>query len=360
MKLSEIAHGKNNNFNLIRMLAALAVLFTHSFALSTGSSAAEPLRTTLGLTWGDIAVNIFFVTSGFLVTASLLTRNNAIDFVWARVLRIYPALWFMLSLTVFGLGAFFTAYQFNVYFGDRITWHYLLKNAILISGVHYELPGVFQDTPTKGAVNGSLWTLVPEVRVYALLLAVWIAASFVRCHRLAALRLSIIAIVAISGAWYLYHGLFEPRGSFPRLTFMFFTGARLYVLRDKMELSRPLFWLLLATLWLSLISRTTFFFVFNAILGYILMYAAYAFGGSIRAFNRLGDYSYGVYIYAFPVQQSLVALVHEISVPELMVCSATITLALAVLSWHLVEKRALGLKTVCADRTKYWIHSWRG
>ena len=341
------------------MVAALAVLFTHSFALSTGSGDAQPLRTTLGLTWGDIAVDVFFITSGFLVTASLLTRNSAIDFVWARVLRIYPALWLMLGLTVFGLGVFFTAYPLDRYFSDRITWHYLLKNAVLITGVHYILPGVFQGTPWKGAVNGSLWTLVPEVRVYALLLALWIAAPLARGYHLTAFRLAVIAIAAISGAWYLYHGLFEPEGNFPRLAFMFFTGASFYVLKDKIELHQSLFWVLLATLGLSLVQRATFFFVFNATLGYILMYAAYAFGGPIRAFNRLGDYSYGVYIYTFPVQQSLASLVHEISVPALMVSSAVITLALAALSWHLLEKRALGLKTVCADRTKYWLRSWR-
>src|SRR5487761_1170379 len=109
VKLSEAARGRDNNFNLLRFLAAFAVLISHSFSLATGVSDAEPLRAAYGLTWGDIAVDVFFVTSGFLVTASLLKRRSATAFVWARVLRIFPALWLMLFLTVFGMGLALTS-----------------------------------------------------------------------------------------------------------------------------------------------------------------------------------------------------------------------------------------------------------
>lgn len=86
MKLAALSQGRNNNFNLIRFVAALAVLFSHSFALATGTGSAEPLRLTYGLTFGDIAVNAFFITSGFLVTASLINRGSVAAFVWGRVL----------------------------------------------------------------------------------------------------------------------------------------------------------------------------------------------------------------------------------------------------------------------------------
>lgn len=87
MRLSNFTQGKDNNFNLIRMIAALAVLVTHSFALAIGTQDAEPFRQSLGMTMGAIAVDVFFVTSGFLVTASLLTRQNTIEFIWARALE---------------------------------------------------------------------------------------------------------------------------------------------------------------------------------------------------------------------------------------------------------------------------------
>ena len=101
MLLSSLNNGRDNNFNLIRVIAALAVLVTHSFALVMGSGDFEPLRKIVGISFGQVAVDIFFVTSGFLVTSSLLKRKSTVEFVWARVLRIYPALWMMLVLTVF-------------------------------------------------------------------------------------------------------------------------------------------------------------------------------------------------------------------------------------------------------------------
>jgi peptidoglycan/LPS O-acetylase OafA/YrhL len=104
MRLIEAAQGKDNNFNLIRLIAALAVLVTHSFAIATGNPELEPLRGWLGMTIGDFAVDAFFITSGFLVTASLARRQSGLEFVCARVLRIYPALLVMVALTVFVVG----------------------------------------------------------------------------------------------------------------------------------------------------------------------------------------------------------------------------------------------------------------
>lgn len=99
--ISKYTKSRNNNYNLIRFLAATLVLFTHSFALTFGSGTAEPLRNTLGITWGTIAVDVFFVTSGFLIASSFFQRNNVTAFVWARILRIYPALIVALLFCVF-------------------------------------------------------------------------------------------------------------------------------------------------------------------------------------------------------------------------------------------------------------------
>lgn len=344
--LSDLARGRDNNFNLIRILAAFAVLFSHSFAIATGSADAEPLRLTYGLTWGDIAVNIFFVTSGFLVTSSLLGRRSATAFIWARVLRIFPALWVMLLVTVFGLGLLLTTQSAATYLHQHQTWYYFSKNAILFRGIVYRLPGV------NGVINGSLWSLSPEVHMYAALLAFWLLAALAGRYRARALSVAIVLTTLLSGAWYLYHGQFEPLDNVPRLTYMFFTGASFYVLRDAIALRKAPCILLLAAIAASLLHRVALFFVLNLSLPYILMYAAYAISGPIRAFNRLGDYSYGIYIYAFPVQTALCFFVHGISIPALMASSAVITTTLAVLSWHLIEKRALVLKTVCATETQ--------
>ena len=349
--LSDLARGRDNNFNLIRILAAFAVLFSHSFSLATGSESAEPLRVTYGLTWGDIAVNIFFITSGFLVTSSLLTRQSATTFIWARVLRIFPALWVMLLVTVFGLGLALTTESTAAYLHHFETWRYFFKNALLFRGIEYRLPGI------KPVINGSLWSLTPEVRMYAALLALWLAAAFTGRLRLRALYAAIVSITMLSGAWYLHQGQFEPLDNVPRLTFMFFTGASFFVFKDRIALRKAACALLLAAIAVSLLNRVALFFALNLSLAYVLMYAAYAVSGPIRAFNSLGDYSYGIYIYAFPVQAGICSFVPHISVPALMASSAVITTTLAVLSWHLLEKRALVLKTVFAARTRAGVGS---
>jgi len=106
MLLSEAAaaSGRDNNFNLVRLAAATAVVVSHSFALATGDPAAEPLWSTLGITLGGLAVVAFFMTSGYLVGGSLLSNGQPIRFAVARALRIYPGLWVALLLTVFVLG----------------------------------------------------------------------------------------------------------------------------------------------------------------------------------------------------------------------------------------------------------------
>ena len=94
---------RDNNFNLMRMLAALAVLLSHSFPLALGPRAVEPFQASLGMTLGTLAVGIFFTISGYLVTASLVSRPSLADFALARARRIYPGLWVAIALTVFVL-----------------------------------------------------------------------------------------------------------------------------------------------------------------------------------------------------------------------------------------------------------------
>jgi peptidoglycan/LPS O-acetylase OafA/YrhL len=351
MKLGDVAHGRDNNFNLIRFCAALAVLISHSFAVATGSGSAEPMRHTLGLTWAYIAVDVFFLTSGFLVTASLLSRQSAVGFAWARALRILPALWVMLALTVFGLGLAVTSSSPHGYLTARETWRYLVKNAILLRGMVAVLPGVFSSNPLSSVVNGSLWTLEPEVEMYVILFALGILSAIAR--RLSVIRWGVVTIAVSAAVLYFMNGNFDNASDeYSRLTFLFFLGASCYVVKDSIPFNRSTFLVLLAVVLLSALDRRAFFLAFTVALPYLLFYVAYGFGGRIRAFNRWGDYSYGMYIYAFPVEQTTVHLVPGISVASLMGISAIVTLTLAMLSWHVLEKRALNLKDVAAAKTR--------
>lgn len=346
--LADYAQGRNNNFNLIRFIAAFAVLLTHTFALVTGNPQAEPLRSEFGISLGTIAVDIFFITSGYLVTASLLNRQSLAEFIWARVLRIYPALWVMLFITFLvsvvvtklPVAEFLSNYQVAVYF---------IKCATLLAGVAYDLPGVFDTNPYKSAVNGSLWTMPYELRMYLMLAGLWVFIGLLAIKdKVNLLRYSTLILAVLSFATILWSKFVQgdvSHNRFPELLFMFFSGASFYCFRSSILLSGYISALAILLLALSaLFMKAQFEITLWLVIGYLLFYLAYVPAGFLRSFNKLGDYSYGIYIYAFPVQQLTVMSYPKASVETILFISGFVTMVLAVFSWHYIEKPTLALK----------------
>ena len=344
MRLADVVHGRDNNFHLLRLSAATAVLFSHSFPLSTGDARFEPLRATFGCTFGSLAVDLFFLISGMLVTMSLMRRDSAADFVRARFFRIWPGLIVAVLLTILILGPAFTTAPLSTYFTSKDTARYLVYNVTLFKGVAYVLPGVFAANPWPDAVNGSLWTLPSEVRCYVALLAAWAllrAVGVVR-HFKWAVALTWCALFA----WHILsmsHTTLEDSPA--RLWLMFCSGAAIYAFRDRVGLSPR--WLVVALAAIALSATTltaghgmAFGIVYSLALPYVMLCAAYLPRGRILAFNRLGDYSYGTYIFAYPVQQSLMHLFPSLAPLPMFAAALCITLPLAVASWHFIEKPA--------------------
>ena len=360
MKVADLAQGKDNNFNLIRIIAAYAVLVQHAFPLALGPKTAVPLEVSLGVPIGVIAVDVFFMTSGFLVTASLLARKSTVEFVWARVLRIFPALFVMLMLTVFGLGLFFTTLSPSSYLLNYWTRNYFINGLTLLFGVSYELPGVFEGNPYAKAVNGSLWTMPYELRMYVTLAVAWAALSLAPRVRSAVFPVLVVVAAFASGVGVVAarFGLLAE-SHWMGFFFMFFSGAAFYVLRARIPLSSRLFVGCLCVLAAAAaMGHTVFFVVYKLSLAYVLFFVAYVPAGWIRHYNRFGDYSYGVYIYSFPVQQSVAALLPGISVLSMVLLSSAFTFVLAGLSWHLIEKRVMGLKGHCVEGTHRLLPGW--
>ena len=344
-KLSHYADGRDNNFNFLRFIAAFAVLIDHSFVLIAGTADAEPLRKTLGIALGNIAVDAFFITSGFLVTSSLFARNSALGFIWARILRIYPALLVMVVLCICALGLWFTNLQAGAYFAHPRTALFALKNSTLVTGIEFYLPGVFSSLPWKKMVNGSLWTMPYEIWMYIALAVLWIVCRVFRSLQTRAAGVLILSVAAIALAAHVWnHFAGHPEDLLFRLAFMFFSGASCFVLRGWIVLSRTLFGVALAALLVSPVHIDLFFLVYELTFAYVLLWLAYVPAGRVRDFNRIGDYSYGIYIYAFPIQQALVATIAGLSVAGLISLSGLLVITMGALSWHVVEKYALRLK----------------
>lgn len=295
---------RDNNFNLIRFIAASLVILSHSYPLTLGRGTPEPFSSLLGMTAGDLAVNIFFVVSGFLVSKSFCDRNNLITFLYARCLRIFPALIVAVLFCILVVGVLFTQFPLNDYFSDRKTYGYFIKNTTLVLfKLQYNLPGVFSDAVYPVAVNGSLWTLPVEVRMYLLVALAGVSGIL---HKKYLFNFLVLLLVALY--FYIFYFL-ETSTENLRLSGFFLAGIFCYIHRKVIPLNG---FILLALFALTVISRFWYIDFFGLLISLFIVYATFWFSlvpaGPIRRFNELGDFSYGLYIYAFPIQQVIATL----------------------------------------------------
>ncbi len=338
MFLDQAARGRDNNFNLIRFLAAFAVLVSHAFPIALGEGAAEPLKALLGYSLGTVAVYVFFVISGFLIAASFHRAPSAAHFWQARALRILPCL--VVSTVLIGLvmGPLVTTLAPGAYVADPATWTFLLHN-ILMALPQYTLPGVFETNPYP-AVVGSIWTLIHEVSCYVMLFALGVL-GLLRPRVFGAVLAAYAASWAVLGGL----GIALPGkiSQFHTLALPFLTGMGFYIWRDRIALSG---WAVFGLLALAAALRFTplHVFGFTLALAYATFWAAFRPRGLVRAFNRVGDYSYGLYLYAFPVQGLVVWLWGPMTPLGNVALAFPLTLLLSVLSWHWLEAPALKLR----------------
>jgi peptidoglycan/LPS O-acetylase OafA/YrhL len=347
MVLEQFSGGRDNNLNLIRIIAALGVLVSHAYPISLGPGALEPLEASIGVTLGTVSVYIFFVISGFLITQSFDRSSAHSNWLAARILRLYPALIVVTLATALVLGPWVTTLPINEYFKDPAVPSYVVRN-IGLAFLQYELPGVFESNPYGGAINGSLWTLIYEIACYGGVLMAGLLGLVGRKRPfIAALAIYLGFNVAIQV--FGWQSLLPGRvGNFLDLSLPFAIGMLFYAVRSSL----PLSWMAgLGAAALAALAHGTPWFppLFVAVLCYWVFLVAYLPGGFIRKYNELGDYSYGVYILAFPTQQLMVFLLGSMTPLQNMLLSTPIVLALSALSWHLIEKPALARKNWLAS-----------
>lgn len=330
---AERDHGRDNNFNLLRMAAASAVLVSHSWALTLGRRVPEPLIEQTGYSLGVAAVVVFFAISGYFITKSFDRRTLLADFLLARVSRIFPGLVVALCLTAFAIGPALTTLPLGEYLRTPQTWIYTPQNALLVHQ-QFGLPGLFEGNPFRGVANGSLWTLKYEVGCYAGV----VAAGY--CGLLRARTMPVVLLAAAAAAIVVPGANMAMSARVAILCAAFALGSGVYVYRAHVPISGLAVAILVALAFATHGTRL-FPLTYALALGYTALAAGFADWPALRRYNRLGDYSYGVYIYAFPVQQAAVALAPGLSPWSLVAISFPPTLLLAILSWRFIESPAL-------------------
>ncbi|MCW2972368.1 MAG: acetyltransferase, partial [Thermoleophilia bacterium] len=211
------------------------------------------------------------------------------------------------------------------------TWGYLVR-ASLLAPFDGSLPGVFGDNPYPDAINGSLWTLPLEVLAYGMVLVLGVTGLLGRARVLGGLWLvALVVLLAVHGS-----GLADPASLFA----YFLTGSLLYVARSRVRLS----WLVAAlgvAAWVMTFDTPLLLPVGAITLPYAALVVAYRTTSSLRGVSRLGDVSYGMYVYAFPVQQALVHAWPGMHPATNVLVAAPLTWVAGLASWRLVEQPAL-------------------
>ena len=358
--------GNGPGFDLLRIGLAITIVYVHSIGIAGGPPAAAVLTTNAQ---GQIALNVptdfgpalwailrqikslltfnstdtrfiellvpmFFSLSGFLVTGSAFRTRNLPQFLAFRILRIVPALFTEVSLSALCLGPLLTVVPLSVYFSDGKFYAYFGN---IVGHIQYLLPGLFINNPIEGVVNGNLWTLPPEFYCY-LLIALLIASGLLFSRTI----FSALFIVGTGAVMWLNPAMNDT--SHP--VYCFFCGAMFFHWREHVPFSPWLIALSAAIIYVQMVGPSSYYF-YPAFLSYLTVCIGLTRLPRISLFQK-GDYSYGVYLYGFPITQALVLLIPQLKGHGvlLFVVGLPVVLAFAILSWHAIEKPCLALKRV--------------
>jgi peptidoglycan/LPS O-acetylase OafA/YrhL len=368
LSLSEALGGHRNSLGLLRLVLAALVIFDHAFPL--GGYGADPFwALTKGqASLGSIAVLGFFIISGYLIAKSAMSADW-LQFLWRRILRIFPAYWLVLILTavvvapiiwVIGGNALATYFTFS----PTGPVAYFVKNFTLQIGT-YGIYDLLSTTTPYGlevqasVFNGSLWTLIYEWQCYIMIGLLALAGILARARFVVPLLAAFVGAVELMSLvdWDAMAS-FAPVLADPerlQLTFTFLVGSSIAVYSKEILFDNRL------GIFAGLLALLSLRFGAFAIVGvvaaaYFVLYLAARLPKRVQWIGAKNDYSYGVYIYGFLVQQVLAYFgVHKLGYIPFVLIALAISLGCAWVSWHLVEKRAMSLKNWGPGRGwRYW------
>ncbi|MDA3890665.1 MAG: acyltransferase [Salinivirgaceae bacterium] len=337
---------QSNNFDFLRLLAASFVIISHSSILLLNKPLGfDPIQFIFGMDMGRFGVIIFFIISGFLIAMSWENKKSIFDFAIARFLRIYPAAIVIVLISVFVMGAIITTLPLMEYLTHKTTYLYLQDSTLY--RMYYYLPGVFNGNPSGSSINGSLWTLPYEFTCY-IFLGIFGIAQILK-NRYATLLLLCgliftsvlfntevnIIVIPILGI--------DFKTFYPLLLY-FISGSVFYKFRNIISFNSLI--IILATTIIYLTNSLPFAeYLKILLLPYIILGLGFSGKLHFKTIGKHGDFSYGLYLYAFPVQQLIVfSLGDKIPLLLMVFLSFAFTLPFAIFSWKIIEKPALRIR----------------
>ena len=282
--------------------------------------------------------------SGYLIAKSWDQYPRFNVFLAKRMLRIFPGLIVAVVITIVICGLFFTSLPVLSFFLHQETLTYL--NNFLLYNSAFTLPGVFESNIYPRAVNGSIWTLAYEFTMYLVIALIGVTRLYKKIPPFVmwlGLFLITLVMLLVGREHFSFVIFYLDVSQMLIFALIFFGGVIVYKYENRMKF-HPVAGLiaLLGFVGLSLLAPKIGA-IFAATL---LTYAVFALGrhGLMSWTSRFGDFSYGLYIYAFPVQQMIAALTHTTNALKMFALSFAVTFAISILSWYFVESRALKWK----------------
>jgi len=339
-----IREGHNNFFTPLRLLFASLVVIGHSFAVAQGAG-TEP-HVFYHYTFSYLAVNLFFIASGFLVTKSMVYRGDTPSFISARALRIFPALIAHVLFVMIVIGPLATKAPLAEFFSDP-DWYLQPIKVLTFYQTDMTMPQAFE-TNSEQFGSVPLWTLRFEVLAYIGTLLIF-SLGMLRKKWMVLLQFVIPAVGWILLSYFdLFAVLPGTIDNLFRFGIAYGLGAAIYAYRDRLTFG----WSSLAIMFCAsfLLRNTPVLEVtMNVLLAWLIFRVAYMRLPSMNWMQRMPDLSYGIYIYHWCVLQMLFYWLPHLSVIELFALTFPVTVGLAAMSWYIVEKPALRSKTAFAE-----------
>jgi peptidoglycan/LPS O-acetylase OafA/YrhL len=330
--LGDILKRNANNFDILRLTAALAVIIGHAYAIAPQPPLQDGILTLTKIDFsGAMAVKFFFFLSGVLVTNSIISNPDPFHFLLKRACRIFPGLLVCLLVTVLVVGPLFTTLPLKEYFIASDTWKYLRHNFFL-HDIVWRLPGVFESSDV--GINGSLWTLPFEALCYVYLAVLYGSGLLKNKIVFNAVFLVLICVALLSPAYLPPYFAANP-GSQP-LVACFSTGALYAFNKDWIRIH--VYYVILAWLFVYLLDKSPVYpFLFYGALFYTSLFAA-SRDFVVRRLHLPFDASYGIYVYGYVIQQCVRHVLPDIGVHGNQLVSCLIAVPVGIASWYLVEK----------------------